>query len=179
MALALVDHLGAAMGAAVEQHLHAAVAVAAHDHRLAAELGGDVVAGLRHLAGMPDEQPGAAEDALHLELEHIRDRCRRADGRVPARSGLAMSSACPLRMTPGARRLYSAGLMGVALHVHVDEVERRGRLLQHAPALEPVIGALHLVERDRRGIADHEPALAQVLDLRAPRSRDRSCRDSR
>src|SRR5947208_15965967 len=56
-------------------------------------------------------------------------------------------------------------LMGVALHVHVDELERRSGLFQHAPAPEPRVGALHLVERDRRGIADHEPALAQVLDL--------------
>src|SRR5262249_42939607 len=35
----------------------------------------------------------------------------------------------------------------------------------HAPALEPVVGALHLLERDRRGIADHEAALAQVFHL--------------
>src|SRR5262245_63120881 len=32
---ALVDHLGAAMGAAVEQHVYLAVAMTHHDHRLA------------------------------------------------------------------------------------------------------------------------------------------------
>ena len=62
---------GAAVGAAVEQHLHAAVAVARHDHRLAPELGGDVVTRIRHLAAVADEQPGAAEDALHLEFENL------------------------------------------------------------------------------------------------------------
>jgi hypothetical protein len=52
--------------------------MARHDHRLASELGGDVVAGLRDLAGVPYEQPGAAEDALHLELEDIRIRVHAA-----------------------------------------------------------------------------------------------------
>src|SRR5262249_19233205 len=56
-------------------------------------------------------------------------------------------------------------LVRVALHVRVDEIERRGGLLEHAPALEPVVGTLHLLERDRRGIADHEAALAQVFHL--------------
>src|SRR4051812_4145259 len=56
-------------------------------------------------------------------------------------------------------------LMGDVLHLRIDEIERRGALLQHAPALEPVVGALHLVARDRRWIAYHEPALAQVLRL--------------
>src|SRR5262249_24085420 len=69
VALALVHHLGAAMAAAVEQHVHLAVAVTHHDHGLAAELGGDVIAGRGNLARMPDIEPGAAEDALHLELE--------------------------------------------------------------------------------------------------------------
>ena len=71
MTLAFVDHLGAAMGAAVEKDMHVAVTVARHDHRLAAELGRDVVAWIRYLAGMPDEQPGAAENALHLQLEDV------------------------------------------------------------------------------------------------------------
>jgi hypothetical protein len=57
------------MGAAVEQHVDGTVAVAHHDHGLAAELGGDVVAGLPHLAGMANIKPGAAEDALHFKLE--------------------------------------------------------------------------------------------------------------
>ena len=71
MTAALVDHLGAAVGAAVEQHLHAAVAVARHDHRLASQFGGDVVPRVRYLAAVADEQPGAAEDALHLEFENV------------------------------------------------------------------------------------------------------------
>src|SRR5271156_2453003 len=56
-------------------------------------------------------------------------------------------------------------LMGEILHLRVDELQRRRGFFQHAPALEPVVGALHLVGRDRRRIADHEPALAQILDL--------------
>src|SRR5262249_2648507 len=56
-------------------------------------------------------------------------------------------------------------LVGVVLHVHVDEIERGGCLFQHAPALQPVVGPLHLVERNRRRITDHETALAQVFDL--------------
>jgi hypothetical protein len=71
VAAALVRDLGAAMGAAVEQNVDAAIVVARHDHRLAAEIGGDVVARLTHLAGMADEQPSAAEDALHLQLEDL------------------------------------------------------------------------------------------------------------
>ena len=57
------------------------------------------------------------------------------------------------------------GLMCIALHLRVDERLWRRRLLQHAPALEPLVGALHLVERDRRRIADHQTALAQVFHL--------------
>ena len=71
VAAALVDHLGAAVGAAVEQHMHRTVAVARHDHRLAAKLGGDVVARVRHLAGMADKKPGAAEDPLHFQFEQV------------------------------------------------------------------------------------------------------------
>ena len=71
VALAFVDHLWPAMGAAVKQHLHAAILVPAHDHRLAAEVGGDVVARVRHLARMADEQPGTAENTLKLKLEHV------------------------------------------------------------------------------------------------------------
>src|SRR4051812_43359173 len=71
MALAVVDYLGTAMGAAVEKDVHLAITMARHDHRLAAELGRDVVARIRHLAGMSDEQPSAAENALHLQLEDV------------------------------------------------------------------------------------------------------------
>ena len=59
------------MGAAVEQHVHAAIAMPGHDHGLAAEFRGEVVAGLRHLAGVADVKPGAGEDALHLQFENV------------------------------------------------------------------------------------------------------------
>src|ERR1700729_4662194 len=56
-------------------------------------------------------------------------------------------------------------LMGAVLHLRVDELQRRRGLFQHAPALQPVVGALHLVGRDWRRIANDETALAQILDL--------------
>src|SRR5690348_5816336 len=56
-----------AMGAAVEQHFDAPVAVADHDHGLARKVGGDVIAGFWHLAGMTDKESGAAVNALHFE----------------------------------------------------------------------------------------------------------------
>src|SRR5688572_10623399 len=56
-------------------------------------------------------------------------------------------------------------LVGPLLHLDIHQVERRLCVLDHIPALEPLVGALHLVERDRRGVADLQPALAQVLDL--------------
>src|SRR6266536_6629737 len=83
----------------------------------------------------------------------------------PGSTSLAISSACPLRMEGSSKRTLFRCLVGVALHLHVDELERRGSLLEHAPALEPIVGALHLLERDRRRIADHEAARAKVLDL--------------
>jgi hypothetical protein len=45
--------------------------VAHHDHRLAAEFGGDVIARIGHLAHMADIEPGAAENALHFQLEEV------------------------------------------------------------------------------------------------------------
>ena len=86
VALALVDHLGAAVGAAVEQDVHAAVAVARHDHRLAPELGGDVVA--------RDSAPGwhgrrtarRGRRCAPSPARTRRGRYRRGDGRGPARS---------------------------------------------------------------------------------------------
>src|SRR4051794_33649560 len=67
----LIHHLRASVTAAVDQHLHTAVAVATHDHGLTAELSGDVVARLRHLTGVADEQPSRSENAFHLELEQF------------------------------------------------------------------------------------------------------------
>src|SRR5258706_14702961 len=53
------------------------------------------------------------------------------------------------------------GLLGrrvrARLHVHVDKLHRRFGLVQHAPALHPVIRPLQLVGRDRRRI-DHDNA---------------------
>ena len=54
-------------------------------------------------------------------------------------------------------------MVGALLDVEIDELQRRCRLFQHAPALEPGVGALHLGERDWRRIADHDAAFAQVL----------------
>ena len=48
-------------------------AVAAQDHRLLAHARDEEVAGVGDLAFVPDEQPGAGEDALLL----LRHRCRR------------------------------------------------------------------------------------------------------
>ena len=71
VALELGTDPGAAMAATVEHQMHLAVGMAAHDHRLAAQGRGDVIAGIRHLAIMADDQPRAREYALHLELEHL------------------------------------------------------------------------------------------------------------
>jgi len=71
MAAALIDDLGAAMGAAVEQDVNGSVAVTGQHHRLAPELGGEIVAGIGNLARVADEQPGAPENPLHLQLEHV------------------------------------------------------------------------------------------------------------
>ena len=134
--------------------------VPAHDHRLAAEIGGDVVARVRHLAGVADEQPGAAEHALHLELEHVGVGSRPAGERAPARSvwrflrrvrlshgQLPSSFDCP---TPPP----DAGGPAAAPAMFDADRAATSVFLQHVPALEPVVGALHLVGRDRRGIAD-------------------------
>ena len=72
MAAALVGDFGAAVGAAVEQHVDAAVAVPRHDHRLPPEFGGEIIARIGDLAGMADEQPGPPENPLHLQFEDIR-----------------------------------------------------------------------------------------------------------
>ena len=55
-------------------------------------------------------------------------------------------------------------LMRAFRHLDVDELQGRGGLFQHAPTLQPVVGALHLVERDRRRIA-----ALKVEDLRESR----------
>ena len=82
--------------------MHAAVAMPHHDHGLAPELGGDEVAGLRHLAGMPDEQPGTAEDALHLKLEQF------GIGIDVAMDASRLDQACDAVRVSIAHRAYSA-----------------------------------------------------------------------
>src|SRR5688572_127729 len=59
----------AAVHAAVDQNLD--LAVAHHDDRLASHARREVVAGVLHLALMSEQQPGAAEYALHFELEDL------------------------------------------------------------------------------------------------------------
>jgi len=53
----------------------------------------------------------------------------------------------------------------VFLHFDVDQLQRRFGLLEHAPAFKPIVGTLHLVERNRGGVTHHQPAFAQVIDL--------------
>jgi hypothetical protein len=61
------DDLGTLVRAAVVQHVHLAVAVTHLDHRLVANLGGEVIALVRRLAFMADKHPGIGEQMLHLE----------------------------------------------------------------------------------------------------------------
>src|SRR6185437_662332 len=72
VAVAVADDLGAAVTAAIVEDMHGAVAVPAHHHGLAADRRRQIIARLRHLAVVTDIDPGAAEDALHLELEDPR-----------------------------------------------------------------------------------------------------------
>ena len=62
-----------------------------------------------------------------------------------------------------ARRYSAATVCAGLLDLKIDQRQRRRGLLQHAPALQPVVGPLHLVERDRRRVAHHDAARAQVL----------------
>src|SRR6202042_3317529 len=71
MSAAVVDHLGAAMRAAVEQNMYLSAAIARHHHRLTAKFSGEVIAGVWHLAGMAHKKPSAAKHALHLEFENF------------------------------------------------------------------------------------------------------------
>src|SRR5262249_42180733 len=53
----------------------------------------------------------------------------------------------------------------LVLHLEIHEIEGRGGVLEHTPALQPLVRALHLLERDWGRIADDEAAFAQVLHL--------------
>jgi hypothetical protein len=59
-------HLGAAMGAPVDQHAHRAVGVPRHDDRLAAHPRGEEIARVPDLALVAEHQPRAAEDPVEL-----------------------------------------------------------------------------------------------------------------
>src|SRR5262249_58577269 len=66
VALVVPAHLHAAMPARVEEDANAPRAIAAEDDRLLAHRRGEIVAGLRDLALVTEEEPGAGEDALEL-----------------------------------------------------------------------------------------------------------------
>ena len=61
----------ALVGTAVHQHAHLAVAPAHHDHGLTTHVRRVVIAGIRNLARMPDVDPGAVPQPLHLQVEHL------------------------------------------------------------------------------------------------------------
>src|SRR5438477_4628903 len=66
VAFVITAHLHAAMSARIQKDMHLAGAVAAQDHRLLAHPRRRVIAGVRDLALMADEEPGAREDPLLL-----------------------------------------------------------------------------------------------------------------
>lgn len=66
----LVDHLRAAMRAAIVQDVHLAVGVPGHHHRLQPDPSAEEIACIRHLTVVADENPGSPEDARHLDLEY-------------------------------------------------------------------------------------------------------------
>ena len=69
MALLLQADRVAAMRAAIVQHRDVSGIVAGDDDRVAADAAHDVVAGFGDLAGVADEDPGAAEQPVHFEVE--------------------------------------------------------------------------------------------------------------
>ncbi len=64
---AVDDDLGALVRAAVVEHMHLAIAVADLDHRLVANLRGEVITLVRRLAFMADKHPGIGEQVPHFE----------------------------------------------------------------------------------------------------------------
>ncbi len=72
VALGVVANDGAAMSAAVVDHVDLAVAVPRQHDRMLADPRGDEVAGLRHLAFVADIDPASTEDLVHLQVEHFR-----------------------------------------------------------------------------------------------------------
>src|SRR5204862_7950320 len=68
LGVAVVDatHAVAAVAAHVQQRVQPALPVAGQDDRVFAHIGVKEIVGLGHQALMPDHQPGAPEDLLHL-----------------------------------------------------------------------------------------------------------------
>ena len=85
--LASADHC-AAVRARVDETVQLAVTVAGDDHRLAAYIGGEVVAGVRQLALVGEVDPIALEDVLHLQLEDVFVGEDAAVGAIHARLGV-------------------------------------------------------------------------------------------
>jgi len=71
VAAGLACHHGAFVRAAVVQHANRLVAVAHHHHGLVAHSRGHVVAGIRNLAVVADEDPGVGIQALHFQVEQF------------------------------------------------------------------------------------------------------------
>src|SRR5579883_2906521 len=71
VALVVAANLHAAVRAGVQQHVDRHVRVAREDHALLAHAGDEVVAGVRDLALVTNEQPGAGEDLLLLLLVNL------------------------------------------------------------------------------------------------------------
>ncbi|MCY1510838.1 hypothetical protein D9M68_452270 [compost metagenome] len=69
LALLVLADGGATVAATVEQHVHVLLAVTHDDHRLLADVGALVAAGLGNLAGVGDPDPGAVEDLFQLFVE--------------------------------------------------------------------------------------------------------------
>ena len=61
----------APVGAGVDQAVQLAAAVAGDHHRLAADVGGEVVAGVGNLCLVGQVDPVALEDVLHLQFEDV------------------------------------------------------------------------------------------------------------
>ena len=66
VAVVAAHHAVAAVAAHVQQRVQLALSVAGQDDRVLAHVGVEVIVGRGHQALVPDHQPGAAEDLLHL-----------------------------------------------------------------------------------------------------------------
>jgi hypothetical protein len=86
--LVLAAHLGAAMGAAVDEDPHRAVAAAANQQRPPADVAGDEIAGARDFGFVRRVEPRAIEDPLAFSLQDL----GRDEGRAmnPEQSALAV-----------------------------------------------------------------------------------------